>query len=78
MRNIEIVLKPDHPDTLSVTNVGLIESMPVSPVDPPSGRLHPVVAELRIMRDQLGGLTKSLVIAFYIFIALWVLLQIFR
>ena len=35
--DIEVTVKADHPDTLSVTNVGLIESMQVSAVDPPRG-----------------------------------------
>ena len=38
-RHIEIVLKPDRSDLLTVTNIGLIEEMP--PPSNASGRLHP-------------------------------------
>ena len=70
---IEIVLKPGDPkfpQTLSVTNVGLIEAMP--------SKMHPVVAELRIMGETLSGLIRSLVIWVYIGLAVWILLSIFR
>jgi hypothetical protein len=66
-RNMEFVLKPDPPGTLTVTNIGLFESMPGS-------SLHPVVAELRVMREK----AKSIVVGFSVVLIAWILLTIFR
>jgi hypothetical protein len=67
-RFIEIVSKPDRPDVLTVTNIGLFENMPGSPV-------HPVVAELRVMREKLSRLVTSIAVVLLI---VWVLQNIFR
>jgi hypothetical protein len=66
-RNMEFVLKPDSTDTLTVTNIGLFEVMPGS-------QLHPVVAELRVMRER----AKSIVVGFSVVLIAWILLTIFR
>jgi len=54
LRQIDIVLKVDPKNSnaskiLSVTNAGLIESLPTMPV-------HPVVSELRTIRDRVIGI----------------------
>ena len=68
-RSMELVLKPDRQSQhiLTVTNIGLFEDMPGSPV-------HPVVAELRVMRDK----AKSIVVGFVVVLIAWILLSIFR
>jgi hypothetical protein len=73
-RSMEFVLKRGHTDTLTVTNVGLFESMPGSPAE----STHPVVAELRVMREKLSGMTRPIVVGFYVLLIAWVLLTIFR
>ena len=70
-RSMELILKPDRQDELTVTNINLFESMPRSP-------FHPVVAELRIMREKLFGKTRPIIVAFWIVVAIWVLSKIFR
>lgn len=74
-RHIDIVLKSNERDprshVLSVTNAGLLESMPAS-------TLHPVVAELRSVRDSFTALTKSILVWLYVFGAIWVAVTIFR
>lgn len=74
---IEIVLKAGPSKSLSVTNVGLIESMP-APDHPSGGRIHPVVAEIRTMRGQFAAVTKSILVGIYILGATWILVTIFR
>ena len=68
-RSMELVLKPDRQSQhiLTVTNIGLFEDMPGSPV-------HPVVAELRVMREK----AKSIVVGFVVVLIAWILLSIFR
>ena len=68
-RSMELVLKPDRQSQhiLTVTNIGLFEDMPGSPV-------HPVVAELRVMREK----AKSIVVGFSVVLIAWILLSIFR
>jgi len=59
--NIEVDFRADYPDILSVTEVRLIEEMPSPSVSIPAndrpgiplGRIHPVVAELRTVGEQL-------------------------
>jgi hypothetical protein len=67
-RHIELALKADHPDTFK------IEKMPAPPEGNTSGRLHPVVAELRVMREK----AKSIVVGFAVVLIAWILLTIFR
>jgi hypothetical protein len=71
--SFEIELKPGGDDYLNVTNVGLSESMSPSPPG-----LHPVVAELRDMREQLKGLARQVLIGFWVVAAILVLLKMFR
>ena len=68
-RSMELVLKPDRQSQhiLTVTNIGLFEDMPGSPV-------HPVVAELRVMRER----AKSIVVGFSVVLIASILLSIFR
>ena len=66
-RDMELELKPDVQGTLTVTDIGLFESMPGS-------ALHPVVVELRVMREK----AKSIVVGFAVVLIAWILLSIFR
>jgi hypothetical protein len=85
-RHIELVLKSDGSNVLCVTNVGLIESMPAPPRTPPEKdfsslplpRVHPVVAEIRTMREQLGGLSRSLLVWVYVALAAWLAVSLFH
>ena len=68
-RHIDLELGPGPRNVLSVTNVGLIESMTGS---------HPVVAELRVMREKLSRRAGPIIVAFWIVVVIWVLFKIFR
>ena len=74
-RSIELALKAEDvapsANILSVTNIGLFESIPTS-MD------HPVVAELRGMQQKLGGLSNPLMGILYGALAAGVVVIIFR
>jgi quinolinate synthase len=74
-RSIELALKAKDvapsANILSVTNIGLFESIPTS-MD------HPVVAELRGMQQKLGGLSNPLMGILYGALAAGVVVIIFR
>ena len=77
-RSVELELKSDGSNTLWVTNVGFFEDMPAPEFTKPNkeglsfpkARVDPVVVGIGTVQEQLKDLSKSLMVAFYVLLAI--------